>query len=48
MRFLAEANGKVGFAIGLSHQVKHFDKLDISLVDSEGNAVAVEVSSAVA
>ena len=29
IRFLNEANGKVGIAIGLSHQVKHFEKLDI-------------------
>lgn len=29
IRYLAEADGKVGFALGLSHQVKNFDHLDI-------------------
>ena len=39
LRFLPDSNGKAGFVIGLSHQVKNFDKLEISLVDKQGNEV---------
>ena len=39
--------GKTSLAIGLSHQVKNFERLDISFVDGEGNPVQFEVSSAV-
>ncbi len=47
MRYLPENSGKVGFVIGLSHQVKNFDRLSISLVDGQGNKVEFSVTSAV-
>ena len=39
IRYLPESDGKVGFVFGLSHQVKNFDKLDISFVNREGNPI---------
>jgi len=48
VRYLSESGGRVGFAIGLSHQVKRFESLEISLVNGQGNPVAYEVASAVA
>lgn len=48
IRYLPASDGKVGFVFGLSHQVKNFDKLDISLVDREGNPIEFQTQSAVA
>ena len=47
LRFLFEKDGKVAIVVGLSHQIKNFSSLDISLVDRQGNPVPFEVSSAV-
>lgn len=47
IRYLPERNGKAGFVVGLSHQVKNFHLLSISLVDGQGNAVEHTISSAV-
>jgi len=49
LRYLPDKSeeGKTAFVVGLSHQVKHFERLNISLVDAEGNQVEHEVSSAV-
>ncbi len=49
MRYLQEnKEGKVAFVVGLSHQVRNFNKLDITLVDKQGNKVEIDVSTAVA
>lgn len=48
LRYLADCgDGKAGMVIGLSHQVKNFHLLDISLVDKQGEPIEKEVTSAV-
>ena len=48
LRYLPDVDGKAALAIGLSHMVKSFSQLNISLVDSEGNPVEFSTSSGVA
>ena len=47
VQYEPEKDGKMGFTIGLSHQVKNFHLLDISLVNREGNPVVFESYSKV-
>ena len=47
LQYVPEKDGKVSFTIGLSHQVKNFHFLDISLVDRQGNPIVFEINSAV-
>ena len=47
MEACGENDSKAGFVVGLSHQVKNFDLLDIALVDKQGNPIEKEVCSAV-
>ena len=48
MRYLQENDqGKVAFVVGLSHQVRNFDRLQISLVDKQGNKIETTTVSAV-
>ena len=44
----AAGSGKAALTLGLSHQVKNFGLLRVSLVDRQGNPVPVETRSAVA
>lgn len=43
----AGQDGKAGFTVGLSHQVKNFASLNISLVEREGNPVTFDIRSKV-
>lgn len=48
LRYLADCgDDKAGLVIGLSHQVKNFNLLGISLVDKQGEPINLEVVSAV-
>ena len=47
VKYLQPSQGKVAFVVGLSHQVRMFHLLKISLVDKQGNKIETSTRSAV-